>query len=94
MLGNLLPTTSVTLLNQGLVLDLEVLDFVVPFCQLDSDLVSLVFCGFELRQKNVLMHLNLLLAFLHRHLKLVLLVLQRVHVVCGPGQGLLDLLNL
>lgn len=81
-------------MNQGLVLNPQVLDLIPPLSQLDGNSVSFILDGFLLGQQDVSVDQDLLLPFLHAHLELVLLVLQPVDVVGGPVQTLFDLFDL
>lgn len=84
----------VVLLYQCLIFDLQVFDLIVSFRQLHGDLVPFLFGCFLLGEKHILVNLDFLLALLHGHLELVLLVLERVNVVGGARQGLSNFLDL
>lgn len=83
-----------SLLDQSLILDLQVLNLGLSLCQLDGNLVPLILGCLILCQQDILVHLDLLLPLLHGHLHLVLLVLEGVDDVGGLGEDLVDLLDL
>lgn len=82
------------LLLQAFELDSEVLYLALSFLKLYSHQVSLFLCCFELRDKDVLMHLDLLLPLLHAHLQLVLHVLKPKHFVYSSIDCLPQFLDL
>jgi hypothetical protein len=85
---------SMSLLNQRLIFDPQVLNLCFSLRKLNCNLVSLVFDGFVFGQENVSVDLDFLLSFLHCHLKLVLFIFKSVDMVCGFVETLFDLLNL
>ena len=86
-------TTRLVLLHKALVFDAQILDFVLALLQLNLDGVAFLLGSLDLRVENVHVHLDFLFALFFRHLQLVLLVLERVHLI-GLGDHLLpQLLN-
>jgi hypothetical protein len=84
----------VVLLDKGLILNLEILDPLLPHGQFHGHLVPLVLGGLQLCDKDIPVDLDLLLPLLHAHLELVLLVLEGSHVLVCAHQPAPDLLYL
>jgi hypothetical protein len=81
-------------LDQRLILDPEIFDFVLAFGKFDGDTVTLIFDGFLFSQENVSMNHNFLFSFLHAHFQLVFFVLKAIDVVSRSAKTFLDLFYL
>ena len=80
-------------MDQRLILDSEVLDFVFPFGKFNGDSVPFIFDSFLFGQQDISMHKNFLLPFLHTHLQLIFLVFEAVYVISSSVQIFFDLLD-
>jgi hypothetical protein len=60
-----LTRTRLTLLNKAFILNPEILNFIFPQLELDSNLMPFFLCRFLLGHKDIFMYLNLLLSLLH-----------------------------
>jgi hypothetical protein len=89
-----LPTARRMLLDETFVLNPQVLHFVVPLLQLHLHLVTFFFGGLHLRDQDVLVHLDLFLALLHRHLELILPVLEAIDLISTSVDFLAKALDL
>ena len=87
-------TAGLVALDETLVLDAQVLDFVVSLLELDLDLVALLFSRLQLADQDVLVHLDLLFTLLHGHFKLILSILKTVDFVSASVDFLAETLDL
>ena len=85
--GRLIP------LDKALILDAEVLDLVVTLLELDLHLMALILSSLLLADKDVLVNLDFLLTLLHRHLELILPVLETVDFVSSGVNLFTEALN-
>lgn len=84
---------AMSFLHQGFILDTKILNLVPSFSEFDGNAMSLILNGLLLSKKDIPMHKDFFLSFLHAHLELVLLVLQSIDMVGGPIKVFFDLLD-
>lgn len=86
-------TTRLVFLDETFVFDAQILDLVLALLKLDLNSVTLFLGRLDFRVENVHVNLDFLFTFLFRHLQLVLLVLERVNLICFCDHLLAQLLN-
>ena len=80
-------------LDETLVLNPQVLNFIVTLLELDLDLVAFLLGSLQLANQYVFVHLDFFLTLFHGHFKLILSIFETIDLVCTSVDFFTQALN-